>query len=109
MEIVYNGYDNKITLQISQVVNNVSEHLDFSGVDSMELLLPDSDQTITTGIDWSAGNGVVRFNLGDAGLTKGHHPARLIAFDPLHPDGQVILHETVHNFVLWVLEGPSGS
>lgn len=93
MEIVYNGYDNEIKLRFSEIVAGIKRFVDFSGATSVELVLPDIPQTVTSDIDWSHGKGVVTFKLGDDGLPLGDHRARVVINDVLHPNGQILIHE----------------
>jgi hypothetical protein len=103
MEIVYNGFDNEVRVKVSEAVNGVIAPFDFSGATSLELYIPDLDQTITSGIDWSHGGGVVSFELGQQNIPIGNHRLRLTVFDPLHPNGQILLHELIHDFRLRVI------
>lgn len=103
MEIVYNGYDNPNRVRISVLESGLKLPMDLSGATSVVLELPDIPQTISTGIDFSIGDGIVEMSLGDAGIPVGNHRARLVAIDPLHPDGQVLVHEDIHRFRLKVV------
>lgn len=93
MEIVYNGFDNQNTVRISEMVNGVITPFDFTGVTSLELYIPQLNTTISSGVQGGNSDGVVTFTLGDKNLTKGVYLARLVAFDPLHPNGQILVHE----------------
>lgn len=103
MEIVYDGFDNQNTIRVSEVVNGVATPFDFTGVTSLELYLPGLDQTITTGIQAGNSDGVVTFTLGSQSLPKGSYLARLVAFDPLHPNGQILVHEFSGSLIFRVL------
>lgn len=103
MNIVFSGYDNGVRVRISEIVEGFKEPLDFEGASSVELYLPDLDITIDSGIDFSEGGGVLTMQLGHASVPKGRHSARLLVYDPLHPNGQVLVHEHVHKFEILVV------
>lgn len=103
MHVVFNGYDNPIKLKLSERVLNGIEPLDLSGASSVSLILPDLSTTISSGITFNAGNGIIEMSLGGEAIPKGVHRARLVVVDPLHPNGQVLLHETVNDFRVRVI------
>jgi len=103
MYVVYNTYDNLVKIKVSDFYRGVKRPFRFEGATSVQLELPSIPQTISSGIDWSIGDGVVEMDLGAAGLTPGTYPARLVVFDPLHPNGQSLVHEDVHRFQLRVV------
>lgn len=92
-EIVYRGHDNRASITVLMD----GAPMDFSTVTRMTLalrghdVLIDSDQDAGA-IDWSGGAGLIEFALGDLSLPCGLHRAILVAYDPLHPNGQVIAH-----------------
>ena len=94
MEIIYNGYDNVVKFQVLAYQGNVLIPADFSGVTSMRLEIPSLALNITSGITWTSEGEITLSDLGQAGLLPGQRPATLIAFDPSHPNGQVIVHES---------------
>lgn len=104
MEIVYDGFDNQNTIRVSELVDGVLTPFDFSGVTGLELYLPALDLTITTGIQAGNSDGVVTFTLGDQNLPKNTYLARLIAFDPLHPNGQILVHELSGSLLFRVIK-----
>lgn len=104
MEIVYNGYDNEIRLKVSELVQGSLSPFDFTGATSVELVLPELNRTITNGIGFSEGNGVLTLALGDASIPTGRWKARIVVFDPLHADGQIVVHEEIHRLRLYVPE-----
>ena len=92
-EIVYRGHDNRASITVLMD----GAPMDFSAVTRMTLELQGqgvvADSDVDGGlIDWSAGAGLIEFDLGDLSLPCGLHRAILVAYDPLHPDGQVIAH-----------------
>lgn len=103
MELVYSGFDNEVRIKVGEGVNGSIAPFDFSGATSLELYVAELDQTITTGIDWSIGGGVVSFELGQQNIPVGNYRLRLTVFDPLHPNGQILLHELIHDFRLRVI------
>lgn len=100
MQVVYNGYDNDIKIRVSEVAQGIKRSFDFTAVSSVQLQLPDIPMVISSGIDFSEGNGVLRLSLGDDNIPVGKHKARLVVYDAQHPSGQVLIHEDVHNFWL---------
>ena len=99
-EIIYKGKDNPVTVELKEdgVV------MDFSAVTRMTLdligsgLVFDSDVTASL-IDWSQGSGKVVFNINDEAVAVGSYRGRLIAYDALHTDGQVLTHEKCGPFL----------
>lgn len=97
MEIVFDGFDNTATIQID--LDGVP--LDFSAVTRMTLGLrgydtpiADSDIDPTT-IVWTAGDGAVVFTLGHLDVQPGVYQGILVAYDALHPAGQVLAHPSL--------------
>ena len=96
IEVVYKNRDNPNTVTFKEggVV------IDFSAATRMVLSFYGSDVVADTAvdaalIDWTAGGGVVEFNINDLGVVAGRRlPATLIVYDPAHTDGQVIAHAT---------------
>lgn len=93
MELVYNGFDNENVLRIKELSGGSTAPFDFSGASSIELYIPALDMTIDSGIDWGDGDGVVKFTLGGSAIPEGTYYGRLVVFDPLHPNGQILVHE----------------
>lgn len=93
IENVYLGHDNVVRI----IVSDSGTPLNLAGITRMTLELQgagvvvDSDETPRL-IDWSQGGGVVEFELGDLVIAPGTYDATLVAYDPLHTDGQVICH-----------------
>ena len=112
IEIVYLGRDNRNTIQVRQ--NNVP--LDFAAVTRMVLYLEGWSGTADSGvdaalIDWSQGGGLVSFALGGLDIPVGEYQASLVAFDALHPNGQVLTHaenrpaNQTHFLTMRILDG----
>lgn len=103
-ERVYIGRDNYSDIEFSQGRNR-PEPIDLSQVTRMVLTLtPDAvtddvpeivvDSDVDAdAIDWlSAGEGIVRFSLGDiAGVDDQQYTTSLVMYDPAHTDGQVLI------------------
>ncbi len=92
-EIVYSGHDNPCSITISQ--DGVA--MNFAAVTRMTLSLRGHATLLDSAvdanlIDWSAGSGVVSFDLGGASIPAGIYNATLVAYDALHLDGQVLAH-----------------
>jgi hypothetical protein len=92
-EIVFNGRDNKARITISQ--DGVP--MDFAAIVRMTLSLAGRSTVIDSDSDpahiaWSAGDGVVEFDLGEVSVAPGLYQATLVAYDALHTDGQVLAH-----------------
>ncbi len=103
-EIVYSGHDNKPRITISQ--DGVA--MDFAAVTRMTLALRGFaaliDSDVHAGaIDWSAGSGSVSFDIGDLAIPVGIYTATLIAYDTLHPAGQVLAHPAGAELVVRVV------
>ncbi len=103
-EIVYSGHDNRPRITISQ--DGVP--MDFAAVTRITLALRGFatliDSAVDAGlIDWSAGAGVVSFDLGAAGIPVGLYQGTLVAYDALHPDGQVLAHPAGAELVVRVV------
>lgn len=81
--ITYLDRDNHFTITVHQD----NEPVNFSQATSIELIVDGT--IITQGIEWNA-QGVLTFDIGDENLTPGTYRPMLVAYDPLHPDGQVI-------------------
>ena len=82
--------------------------IDFSAVTRMVFKFGDSgvevDSDVTAGvIDWSLGDGVVQTKFGGIDINEGRYPTKVIAYDPQHPDGQMLAHESgprlVYHFI----------
>lgn len=92
IKTIYRGRDNEESISVRQ--NGVL--VNFSPVTRMTLLaggiLFDSaiDSTL---INWSGNDGKkITFKIGASTIPLGLHGAVLVAYDPLHPNGQVIAH-----------------
>lgn len=93
-EIVYKGRDNPNTITIFED----GEPMNFTPVTRMVCEFKGSAVKADTNddsalIDWSQGGGVVEFNINDLSVESGARVAKLIAYDPDHPNGQNLLHE----------------
>lgn len=96
--LVYRGKNNQIKLKFSSYdeVRRKLTPLDFTNVTRMVLVFPTMtpiiafDTQITPDvIEWdNAGN--VTFNIQQYALPEGSYPGQLVAFDPDHPQGQVV-------------------
>lgn len=98
-ETVYLGRDNPVKLQLVDSIT--STPLDFTSVSKFELVLRlsgetdiafDSDMNPAV-FDWSEGSGKVNLYLGQEPIAESIRMARLIAYDPAHPNGQTLIHE----------------
>jgi hypothetical protein len=93
-EVVYKGRDNPNSITVEQD----GLPLDFSAVTRMtcaftgSATVADSDENSSL-FDWDQGGGKIEFNFNDLDIPAGNRHATLIAYDPVHPDGQVIAHE----------------
>lgn len=93
IETVYKLRDNPNTVTFSE--DGVL--IDFSAATRMVLSFEGSVVVADTGvdatlIDWSAGSGVVEFNINGIDIEAGSELfATLVVYDPLHVDGQVIV------------------
>lgn len=90
-EIVYSGHDNKASIVVSQ--DGVP--MDFAAVTRMTLALRGLGVVADTDIDsdlivWSVGGGAIEFDLGGIDVAAGLYQATLVAYDPLHTNGQVL-------------------
>lgn len=99
-EVIYKGRDNPVTVELKE--DGVA--MDFSAVTRMTLDIIGSGLTFDTDvnatlIDWSAGSGKVTFNINDEAVAVGSYRGRLVAYDALHTDGQVLTHEKVGPFL----------
>lgn len=91
IEVIYKSRNNRVVGEF--YFDGVPAN--FSPVTRMTLLaggvLLDSNDDPQL-IDWSLGNGKVGFKIGQSAVPLGLHQCTLVAFDPNHPDGQVIAH-----------------
>lgn len=101
---VYTGRDNPIQVQLTRYDTTKRKlvPLDFSTTTRMVLIfntlnpVVTFDSAATAGvIDWSAGNGVVLFNISQYALLVGEYAAQLIAYDPAHTNGLVLCDNSV--------------
>ena len=93
-ERVFTNRDNKPSIIVSQ--NGIP--FDFSTVTRIVLFLVEDSITVDsdispTSIVWSAGNGKIDFDLSGLTPTAATQTARLVVYDPSHPNGQVFIHE----------------
>lgn len=99
-ELIYLGRDNENELIIQQDGNPV----DLSGVTRMLLQFEGSavvvDSLTFDGIDWTS-DGLVKLRLGMLPIKPSKYMATLIAFDPIHDDGQVIFHAAEGRMQFW--------
>ena len=113
VEVVYRGHDNtvEVTLYDYNETQRKDVPLDFSAVTRMVLAFPTTqpvlafDSAITAGvIDWDVAPGTIRFNIQQYALPVGGYPAQIIAFDPSHPNGLVIVDENLRPVAFEVRE-----
>ena len=113
VEVVYRGHDNtvEVTLYDYNETQRKDVPLDFSAVTRMVLAFPTTqpvlafDSAITAGvIDWDVAPGTIRFNIQQYALPVGGYPAQIIAFDPGHPNGLVIVDENLRPVAFEVRE-----
>lgn len=98
-EVVYKGRDNPNTIAIKEDKQGGSgaQLIDFSAVTRFTLYLDGAGVTVDT--DTAAGAitgnaaGQITLNINDEAVAEGEYYGRLVAYDALHPDGQVIIHE----------------
>lgn len=96
-ETIFVNRDNYAEIK---VINGQDGQLvDFAGVTRMVLSFSESgevvDSDVNSGaIDWTQGLGVIRFKLGGLSLPTAEQLARLVVYDPLHTNGQVVIHES---------------
>lgn len=98
--LVYRGRDNTVEARFTQYdpVLRKDVPLDFSTTTRMVLTFPTvtpvivfDSQLIPDVIDWSGGNGLVVFDITGYALPVGVYQASLIAYDPEHDDGLVVV------------------
>lgn len=95
-EEVFLGYDNPNTIT---VYDSDGVAFDFSTITRAVVILEDDAGTVldtaadATLIDYSLGSGQIQFNFQDESVVPGNYKARLVVYDPAHPDGQVLFHE----------------
>jgi hypothetical protein len=113
IEVVYRGRDNlvELTLQRYDSASGRYVPLDLAPVERMVLSLPTTQprvifdsQAVSGVIDWTLGQGRVRFNIQQYALPVGGYPVELIAFDPAHPNGQVLIDQYENSTVFEVRE-----
>lgn len=113
VEVVYRGHDNtvEVTLYDYNETARRDEPLDFSAVTRMVLAFPTTqpviafDSAVTAGvIDWDVAPGTIQFNIQQYALPVGGYPAQVVAFDPAHPNGLVIVDETLRPVTFEVRE-----
>ena len=92
-EIVYLGRDNRSELEVSRA----GVLMPWDGVTRMVLTLENggSDAVIDSevqpaALSWQSPGKLV-LKLGGVSLPPGQYPARLIVYDPTHPNGQVLV------------------
>ena len=102
IETVYLNRDNPISVEFKED----GSLIDFSAATRMVLSFAGSLVVADTNsnpalIDWSIGSGVVEFNLNDLAIADGEllH-ATLVVYDPLHTDGQVLIHYSSKKLIL---------
>lgn len=95
-ERVYLGRDNRAAIAVLQDSDGGLAPVDFSGVTRMVVNLSNGDVIDSASdagaIDWLKGEGVIEFIFGALLLNAGVSVAELIAYDPVHPLGQVLVH-----------------
>ena len=106
---VYAGRDNVTTSRFLQYddARRRDVPLDFSAVTRMVLVLPEVGIAFDSAVSasalvWSAGDGVVEFDLSSYAVAPGTYQAQLLAFDAEHPRGQVVVsgYQTDRDFTL---------
>ncbi len=104
MELIFNGYNNTASVQVTRYdpLTETEESFPFEDVTSVEAYIVELDQTITTGIDKSQGDGILKFLWGNLGLPKGRYCVRLIINDPVNGT-QILTHESQRKLGLRVL------
>jgi hypothetical protein len=98
--LVYRGHDNVVELQLTRYDDQTRRlvPIDFTPVTRMVLIFDTVEppivfdsQAVSGMIDWQRGNGVIRFDITQYALPVGIYQAQLIAFDPAHANGQVVI------------------
>lgn len=99
-EMIFLGRDNENELDILQD----GEPADFSGITRMLLTFEGSpvvvDSLTNPGIDWTP-DGRVMLRLGELDIAPSKYLATLIAYDPVHDDGQVLFHAAQGRLQFW--------
>lgn len=104
IEVVYRGHDNVVQLTLSayDATTDRIVPLDFSAVTRMVLVFPTTvpviafDSAVTAGvIEWDGAPGVVTLNIQAYALPVGVYPTQLIAYDPAHTNGLVLVDEAL--------------
>jgi len=95
-ETVYKTFDNVNSIQVLKD----SVAVDFSAVTRMKVIFQGSETVVDSSvdaaaIDWDDGGGVINFTFGDVAL-DGERKATLVAYDPAHTSGQIILDANIH-------------
>lgn len=101
---VFRGRDNLVELQITRYDESQRKMVpfNFSATTRMVLIFNTVtpvlafDSAATAGvIDWSQGNGIVRFNIAQYALPVGEYAAQLVQYDPTKPNGEVVFDNAV--------------
>ena len=94
IEIVYKGRDNPNVI----IVKEDGEPIDFTSTSRIVMSFEGTTVVADTWVDpnlvdWSQGDGILEFHLNDLPIESDDRlSVLLIAYDPLHPDGQVLAH-----------------
>ena len=105
IEVIYKDRSNPNTVTFYQD----SVAIPFAGVTRMTCAFAGSaviaDSAVDPGLfDWSAGSGVVEFNFTTLALPPGTYKATLVAYDALHPAGQVLVHMRTNELIFIVVD-----
>lgn len=99
-EMVFLGRDNENELIIEQD----GQAIDLTGVTRILLSFEGSEVVVDSltfaGIEWTS-DGHVKLRLGSLDIAPSKYPATLIAFDPVHDDGQVLFHAAQSRVEFW--------
>lgn len=99
-EMVFLGRDNENELVIQQD----GEAVDFTGITRMVLSFKGSpvvvDSLTSPGISWT-NDGRVQLRLGELDIAPSKYTATLVAYDPIHDDGQVLFHAAQGRMQFW--------
>jgi hypothetical protein len=104
-EMIYQGRDNENELIFDQSIAGAANF--FEGVTRMVLTFRGSDAVVDSAINpelisWTA-DGHVSVRLGMLPITPSKYFGTLIAYDPVHDDGQVIFHSAEGSVQFWFI------
>jgi hypothetical protein len=99
-EMVFLGHDNENEFLVEQD----GQPVDFTGVTRMRLSFDGSEVTADSltfaGVSWT-NNGRVQLRLGSLAIAPSRYMGTLVAYDPVHDDGQVIFHAAQGRVQFW--------